>query len=41
MTSLVPVVEKGIIFFADHKLVEKEQDILISTKLPFLTANQG
>lgn len=32
MTSLVPGVKKGIIFFADIKLVEKQHDILISEK---------
>lgn len=32
MTSLVPGVEKGIIFFADFKLVEKQHDVLISGK---------
>lgn len=36
MTSLIPEVEKGIIFFEDLKLFEKEQNILISRILLFL-----
>ena len=32
LISLVPGVEKGVIFFADFKLVEKQHDILISEK---------
>lgn len=43
MTSLVPGVEKGIIFFADFKLVEKQHDVLISgkKKKTFPTTSQG
>lgn len=42
MTSLVPTVEKGVIFFADFKLVEKKHGILISEKKnTFPTSSQG